>query len=167
MMLAKINQPVAGFPLGLDGLISGYLVLAGEKGLDAIDASKLQNKKVAFGEIYAAAQALRFMWTYGNGRISQDRLKQSMRRLLDDSDLLDLVIADLARWEDWSVQDRLLKSYGKGDYSEPMVKRAIVRYMLRAAQAHGKPGEQGQANLEKLRQLDPEFFKATVERFLP
>ncbi len=111
MMLAKINQPAAGFPLGLDGLISGYLVLAGEKGLDAIDKSKLQNKQADFSEIYAAAQALRFMWTYGDGRVSQDRLRQSMRGLLDHPDLADLVIADLARWEDWSVLDRLMKAY--------------------------------------------------------
>ncbi len=166
MMLAKINQPAAGFPLGLDGLISGYLVLAGEKGLDAIDKSKLQNKQAVFSEIYAAAQALRFMWTYGDGRISQDRLRQSMRGLLDNPDLADLVIADLARWEDWSVLDRLMKAYGKGDYSQPAVKRAVVRYMIVASKANGKSSEQAKANLAKLRQQDPEMVRS-AERYLP
>lgn len=166
MMLAKINQPAAGFPLGLDGLISGYLVLAGDKGLDAIDKSKLQNKKAEFSEIYAAAQALRFMWTYGDGRISQDRLRQSMRGLLDNPDLADLVIADLARWEDWSVMDRLMKAYGKGDYSQPAVKRAIVRYTIVASKADGKQAEQAKANLAKLRQQDPEMVRS-AERYLP
>ena len=154
------------FPLGLDGLISGYLVLAGEKGLDAIDKSKLQNKKAAFSETYAAAQALRFMWTYGNGRISQDRLRQSMRGLLDRPELADLVIADLARWEDWSVMDRLMKSYGKEDYSHPPVKRAIVRYMLVAAKANDQPAEQAKANLAKLRQQDPALVKSAERSFL-
>ncbi len=31
-----------------------------------------------------------------------------MRMLLDRPELADLVIADLARWEDWSVQDKLM-----------------------------------------------------------
>lgn len=165
MMLAKINQPAAGFPFGLDGLISGYLVLAGEKGLDAIDASKLQNKQVEISEIYAVMQGVRFLWSYGNGRISQDRLRQSMRGLLDRSEIVDLVIADLARWEDWSVMDRLMKSYGQGDYAQPAVKRAIVCYMLVAAKANGQPAEQAKANLAKLRQQDPALVKS-AERYL-
>ena len=164
MMLAKINQPAAGFPLGLDGLISGYLVLAGEKGLDAIDASKLQNKNAELSEIYAAAQGVRFVWTYGNGRISQDRLRQSMRGLLDRHELADLVIADLARWEDWSVMDRLMKTYGKVGDSQPGVKRAIVHYMVVAAKAKGQPAEQAKANLVKLRQQDPALVKS-AERY--
>ena len=166
MMLAKINLPPAGFPLGMDGLISGYLVLAGEKGLDAIDASKLQNKNASFSEVYAAAQGVRFLWTYGNGRISQDRLRKSMRGLLDRPEIVDLVIADLARWEDWSVMDRLMKNYGKGDYSQLAVKRAIVRYMLAAAKANAQQAEQANANLAKLRQQDPALVKAAERSFL-
>ena len=165
MMLAKINLPPAGFPLGMDGLISGYLVLAGEKGLDAIDASKLQNKNASFSEVYAAAQGVRFLWTYGNGRISQDRLRRSMRGLLDRPEIVDLVVADLARWEDWSVMDRLMKNYGKGDYSQLGVKRAIVRYMLAAAKANAQQAEQANANLAKLRQQDPALVKAAERSF--
>jgi hypothetical protein len=166
MMLAKINRPAAGFPLGLDGLISGYLVLAGEKGLDAIDKSKLQNKNAALSEVYAAAQGVRFLWTHGNGRISQDRLRQSMRGLLDRTELADLVIADLARWEDWSVMDRLMKDYGQGEYSQPAIKRAIVCYIRVAAKSEGRHAAQAQSHLAKLRERDPALVKS-CERFLP
>jgi hypothetical protein len=185
MMLKRIEEPTEDFRLGIDGLISGYLLLTGNKGLDRIDRSKLQDKKAPFSETYAAMQALRFMWTYGNGRISQDRLRQSMRELLDRPELADLVIADLARWEDWSVQDRLMKLYDKEDYSIPSIKRAIVRYLLTAAKmpppktagaddtsstAKTSPVEvspatlQARANLEKLRELDPKTVKE-AERF--
>lgn len=133
MMAAKIDEQVQDFRLGIDGLISGYLLLTGDKGLDVIDKGKLKDKKVPFSETYAAMQALRFMWTYGNGRISKERLRQSMRELLDRPELADLVVADLARWEDWTVQDRLMKLYGEGDYNIPSIKRAIVRYLLTAA----------------------------------
>ncbi|WP_299470134.1 hypothetical protein, partial [uncultured Gimesia sp.] len=69
-MEKKINEPTKDFRLGIDGVISGYLLLTGAEGLDKIDQSKFVPKDVAFSETYAAMQALRFMWTYGDGRIS-------------------------------------------------------------------------------------------------
>lgn len=186
MMEKKIDEQVQDFRLGIDGLISGYLLLTGEKGMETIDKSKLRDKKAPFSETYAAMQALRFMWTYGNGRISKERLRQSMRELLDRPELADLVVADLARWEDWSVQDRLMKLYGQGEYSIPSIKRAIVRYLLTAAKVQppkvdenkkddptatkSKPDElpasalQARANLEKLKETDPKTVKE-AERF--
>jgi hypothetical protein len=171
LLLTKINQPKTEFPLGLDGLISGYLVLAGEKGLDAIDQSKIKNKKAEFSETYAALQALRFMETHGNGHISMERLRQSLRELLDRPELADLVIRDLARWEDWSVQNRLMQLYDKEEYSLPMTKRAIVGYMLMAAKTDAKPdnlpasAKQARKHLDKLRQQDPKTVKE-AERYL-
>jgi hypothetical protein len=129
-MAAKISEKTEDFRLGVDGLMSGYLLLTGEKGLDLIDKTKLSNRDVPFSETYAAMQALRFMWRYADGRIEKERLRQSMRILLDRPELTDLVIADLARWKDWSVQDRLMSIYGKDPYNIPSIKRAVVRYLL-------------------------------------
>ncbi len=186
VMEKKIEEQTQDFRLGIDGLIFGYLLLTGEKGLDRIDRSKFQDKKAPFSETYAGMQALRQMWTYGNGRISKERMRKSMRELLDRPELADLVVADLARWEDWSVQDRLMKLYGEGEYSLPSIKRAIVRYFLTAAKvqppkaddtktevtssAEPKPVElpasavQARANLEKLREKDSKTVKE-AERF--
>ncbi len=186
LMEKKIEEQTQDFRLGIDGLISGYLLLTGEKGMETIDNSKLRDKKAPFSETYAAMQALRFMWTYGNGRVSKERLRQSMRELLDRPELADLVVADLARWEDWSVQNRLMQLYGQGEYSIPSIKRAIVRYLLTAAKVQppkvdetkkddptatkSKPDElpasalQARANLEKLRETDPKTVKE-AERF--
>lgn len=130
LMEQKITQETDDFRLGIDGLMGGYLLLTGDKGLDTLDHTKLRNKKVPFSETYAAMSALRFMWDYGDNRISKDRLRQSMRLLLDRPELADLVIADLARWKDWSVQDDLMKLYGADEYNIPSIKRAIVRYMM-------------------------------------
>ena len=186
LMEKKIEEQTQDCRLGIDGLISGYLLLTGEKGMETIDNSKLRDKKAPFSETYAAMQALRFMWTYGNGRVSKERLRQSMRELLDRPELADLVVADLARWEDWSVQNRLMQLYGQGEYSIPSIKRAIVRYLLTAAKVQppkvdetkkddptatkSKPDElpasalQARANLEKLRETDPKTVKE-AERF--
>ncbi len=136
VMRKKIEEKTEDFRLGIDGVTSGYLLLTGGDGLDIIDKTKLRDKKAPFSETYAAMQALRFMWSYGNDRITKERLRQSMRELLDRPELADLVVADLARWEDWSIQDRLMSLYGEGDYNIPSIKRAIVRYLLTAAKVN-------------------------------
>ncbi len=171
-MEKKINEPTKEFRLGIDGVISGYLLLTGSEGLDKIDQTKFIPKKVAFSETYAAMQALRFMWTYGDGRISKERLRKSMELLLDRPELTDLVVADLARWDDWSVLDRLMEMYGTGDYDIPSIKRAIVRYLLVASKGKNKKGggadaataEKAKLLLDKLRKEDPKTVKS-AERF--
>ncbi len=171
-MEKKINEPTKEFRLGIDGVISGYLLLTGSDGLDKIDETKFVPKDVAFSETYAAMQALRFMWTYGDGRIGKERLRKSMRLLLDRPELTDLVVADLARWDDWSVLDRLMDMYGTGDYDIPSIKRAIVRYLLVASKGKNKKGggpdaattEKAKKLLDKLRKEDPKTVQS-AERF--
>ncbi len=137
LMEAKISEQTDDFRLGVDGIMGGYLLLTGDQGLELIEKQKLMNKSAPFSETYAAMQALRFMWQYGDGRISVDRLRQSMRLLLDRPELADLVIADLSRMKDWSVQDKLMAMYDE-ETNIPSVKRAIVRYMLSSTKDTGE-----------------------------
>jgi hypothetical protein len=172
LLKSKIVLQSEDLRLGIDGIMAGYLLLTGEKGLAVIEESKLANKKVPFSETFAAMQALRFLWSYGDGRIAPERLRQSMRILLDRPELADLVIADLARWKDWSVQKRLLEMYGSEEFNIPSHKRAIVRYMLAStkdvAEAEGEAVPQhaldGQKYLNELRAKDPKTV-AEAERF--
>ena len=169
LMEQKIFEPSEEFRLGIDGVMGGYLLLTKEEGLDKIDQEKLLNEKIPFSETYAAMQALRFMWTYGD-RISKPRLRQSMRLLLARPELADLVIADLARWEDWSIIDQLMDIYDSKEYSIPSIKRAIVRYMLVAAKSKPAAGEddshivKAEQYLKQLREQDPKTVKQ-AERF--
>lgn len=174
LMEKLIVRPASAdeFRLGIDGVIGGYLLLAGEKGLDVVENSKIADKRVPFSETYAAMQALRFVWTYGNGAIPEDRLRASMRRLLDRPEIADLVIADLARWKDWSLQDQLVKMYGTEGYDTPTLKRSIIRYMI--ASTKDVPGGGGQPvpeyvtngakYLEQLRNRDPKMV-SEAERY--
>ena len=137
LMEEKITEKSDDFRLGVDGIMGGYLLLTGDKGLALLEEQKLTNKNAPFSETYAAMQALRFMWQYGDGRISVARLRESMRLLLDRPELADLVIADLSRMKDWSVQDKLMKMYDE-ETNIPSVKRAIVRYMLSSIKDTGE-----------------------------
>lgn len=137
LMEGKILEQSDDFRLGIDGIMGGYLLLTRDKGLAVLEEQKLKNKKAQFSETYAAMQAIRFMWQYGENRISQERLRESMRLLLDRPELADLVIADLSRMKDWSVQDRLMEMYDE-ETNIPSVKRAIVRYMLTSTKDTGE-----------------------------
>ncbi len=169
----RLMEPVEGFRLGVDGMMGGYLLLAGEQGLAALEDAKLRDKKVPFSETYATMQALRFMWTYGDGRISKERLRQSMQIILDRPELADLVIVDLGRWQDWSVSDRLMELYGTAGYDIPSTKRAIVRFYLTEEAAKPKDAKEpfpahvasAQKHLKTLRETDPETVKAAEEFF--
>ncbi len=123
-------KPDDDFRLGIDGMMGGYLLLTGESGLDVIDRTRLAGHDTPFSEIYAAMQALRFVWKHGDGVISRDRLRKSMRLLLNRPELTDLVIADLSRWQDWEIQPRLMQMYDQKAFQVPAIKRAIVRFML-------------------------------------
>ncbi|TWT58672.1 hypothetical protein KOR42_20540 [Thalassoglobus neptunius] len=168
-----ILEETDDFRLGIDGVMGGYLVLTGDKGLDVLDESKLANRDVPFSETFAAMQALRFMWTCGDGEIAPERLRQSMRILLDRPNLADLVIVDLARWKDVSVMDRLITIYNSEEYNVPSIKRSIVRYFLITEKDStttadgGVPEHVAKAKeyLAKLREEDPKTVKAAERYF--
>ncbi|MDA0834407.1 MAG: hypothetical protein O2955_06180 [Planctomycetota bacterium] len=178
-MRRYIASPSEGdFRVGIDGVIAGYLLLTGEAGLNFIEDTRLHNKTVPFSETYAAMQALRFMWQNGDDRISLERLRQSMRILIDRPELAELVIADLARWKDWESQERLAALYGSKEYNTLAIKRAIVRFLLKSMRDIPEMGEdvrnsdvklpqhaiRGEALLEEIRQKDP-ITVAQVEKY--
>ena len=191
LMRQKITAPSTDFRLGIDGVMAGYLLLAGDKALDVIDRTKLlakhqvdadgkllldkdgKKQPVPFSETYAAIQALRFMWNYAEDRIPKDRLRKSMRILLSQPDVTDLVIADLARWKDWSVVDRLMELYGDDDYDIPTIKRAIIRFMVFCSKdvPDGKPippnAKKAQQYLAQLEMSDPKLVREAKRYLLP
>jgi hypothetical protein len=78
LLAEKIAPNSDDFRIGLDGMISGYLLLTGTSGLDNIDDWKFKihnGKKSAFSETYAAMMGLRFMWQYAGGKIPNERLR--------------------------------------------------------------------------------------------
>ncbi|MCH8828287.1 MAG: hypothetical protein IID45_01785 [Planctomycetes bacterium] len=162
------------FRLGIDGVISGYLMLTGPKGLDLIDRNKLKYRKTPFSETYAAMLALRFVWTIAGDKIGKERLRQSMRLFLTRPELADLAIGDLRRWKDWSLQDRLMRLYDDEKFDTPAIKRAIVRFMLAGA-ADVKKGTpvsklpkhvvKAKANLATLQKKDPKIFRDAKRNF--
>ncbi len=147
---------------GLDALIACYVTLKGPEGLDLVDTQFLNRKgrNVPFTETYAAVMALRFLGEESTA-VPRERVLQSLRILLEEPKLADLVIADLARWEDWSSIDRLAELFEQADADNIFVREPVVNYLKSC------PLPQAAEVLARLEKIDPEAVRraATLAGF--
>jgi hypothetical protein len=144
---------------GLDALLAAYLTLKGEKGLDLIKDSFLDNLHCPFADIYSAVMALRFHGTEANV-LSKGSVIGAMHRLLERPELGDLVIPDLARWNDWSQVAKVSELFEKSTDETNWVRVPVINY-LRAC-----PLPEAQVMLTKLEKIDPNAFKR-AKTFFP
>ncbi len=143
---------------GLDAMIACYLTLRGGDGLKLVDELFLANKKSQYADTYAAIMALRFHGTEGE-IIDKARVLESMRLILDRPELADLVIPDLARWEDWTQIDKLAELFKSADDKSSWVRVPVINY-LRAC-----PLPEAELKLEELKNIDPAAFKRATSFF--
>lgn len=144
--------------LGLDALVACYLTLRGGEGLDLVDNRFLKDPKVDYTYIYSTIMALRFHGDQDTNAVPKDRLMQSIRLLLDNSDFADQVILDLSRWQDWSVLDKLVEMFKSAD-EKSYVRQPVVTYLTVAAEQPGDVGTRAAAALKQLEEFDPDTVK--------
>jgi len=137
---------------GIDSIIACYLTLAGEAGLPLVEELFLKNQQAEFTDTYSAVMAIRFQGTDADV-IPKEKLVPLLHNLLDRPRLADLVIPDLARWEDWSVLDRLVEMYEKSDGKTSWVRVPIINYVKAC------PLPEATKQLEKLKQIDPDAYR--------
>lgn len=166
LMRQKILEPSEGFRIGIDGIMAGYVLLTGEEGLALIEREKITDKSENFSEHVACMQMLRFLWTYAKDRFPPERLKRSMRLMVENPKIADLVIADLARWQDWDSTPRLIELYGTPGYDVPFVQRKILHFMWAAEDSRPKDAQpipdyvkQAQEFLRRIEAEDPEIVQ--------
>jgi hypothetical protein len=147
---------------GLDALIACYVTLRGGEGLDLVDQLFLKRgeRDVPFTETYAAVMALRFLGEESE-IVDRERVLVSLRLLLAEPKLADLVIADLARWQDWSVVDELATLFAEAGTDNIFVREPVVNY-LRAC-----PLPEAAEALARCEAIDPEAVRraATLAGF--
>jgi hypothetical protein len=73
--------------------------------------------------------------------------------MLDRPQLADLVIPDLARWEDWTQAERLFELFKNADDKSSWVRVPVINY-LRAC-----PEPKARSYIEQLERIDPEAVK--------
>jgi hypothetical protein len=137
---------------GLDAMVACYLTLAGEEGLPLVAELYLKNEKIEFTDQYQAIQAIRFHGEQG-GVIKKEKLAAALRHMLDRPKYADLVVPDLARWQDWSVMDRLYELFRDADAESLWVREPIVNYMKAC------PLPKAKEYLAEFEKIDPKAVK--------
>jgi hypothetical protein len=137
---------------GLDAMIGCYLTLRGPAGMPLIEDLFLKNAKAEYADTYAAIMALRFHGSETDV-IPRERILQGLRHMLSRPQLADLVIPDLARWEDWSVMDQLVQLFKDADEKTSWVRVPVINY-LRAC-----PKPVAKKHIALLAKIDPTAVK--------
>lgn len=154
-----IKSPHRENKVALDAMIAAYLNLRGPEGLPLVVDLFIKDADAEYTDTYAAVMALRF---HGQERdvVPKEELKAAMRHMLDRPQLADLVIPDLARWEDWTVVDRLVELFKNADETSAWVRVPVINY-LRVC-----PLPEAKAKIEELREIDPDAVKRASSSLL-
>jgi hypothetical protein len=144
---------------GLDAMIGSYLAIKGPSGLSLIEDLFLKNQTAEFTDTYGAIQAIRI--AQETGIVSKEKAAEAFHFMLDRPKMADLVIPDLARWQDWTVLDRLVGLFVNADADSAWVRVPVLKYL----QVCPLPAAKEQ--LAKLSQLDPTAAKQAQSFLLP
>ncbi len=137
---------------GLDALVACYLTLKGADGMPLVEELFLKNKNADYADTYAAIMALRFHGSETDV-IPRKRLVEGLRHMLDRPQLADLVIPDLARWEDWESMQKLVTLFKEADEKSSWVRVPVINY-LRAC-----PSPKAKEHIKELEKIDPDAVK--------
>jgi len=139
-LLRQIDpQEDTKFRFGTEGLIGGYLLLTGRAGLQYLDHHRLRSSDASLDQLVATVFAMRFIWSYEPKLISRDELRRSLRQCLYQDDLQEMIIPDLARWQDWDAAFHLVELYDASGDDRDGLRRAIREFMRHCAeQAEGE-----------------------------
>jgi len=138
--------------VGFDSALSCALVLGGVPALEKIEQRILKRPDARYSDIHSAVLAIRVHGTEFK-QIPRQRLVESLRLVLDKPEVADLVIPDLARWEDWTQIDKLVRLFAAPEPLSQYLKVPVVRYLQAC------PLPEAEAALEKCRQIDPESVR--------
>lgn len=140
-------------PGSFDAILAAYLSLRGDAALDTIDELFLKIDTSAgkpdLADGHAAIRALRFHLEEQHG-VAKDRILKSLRLVLERPELASVVIADLARWQDWKAMPRLIELFKKADGGASGLRVQVVNYLLTC------PLPEASKHLDELARISPQ-----------
>ena len=126
-----IDDPKVKQASGLDGLLTGYILLDPKAGLGYV-AGLIANSKEEFLVRYAALRCMRFFWEYRSEVVPKEALIGSVMPLIEQADIADLAIEDLRKWERWDLAPKLMGLFEKPTHDVPIVQRSLIKFALSA-----------------------------------
>ncbi|HTQ40521.1 MAG TPA: hypothetical protein VMJ32_15960 [Pirellulales bacterium] len=147
------------FKAGLDAMIGSYLAIKGPTGMALVEDMFLKNQDAEFTDTYAAIQAVRI--SQEAGIITKDNAAKAFHLMLSRPKMADLVIPDLARWQDWTVMNQLVDLFVKADADSAWVRVPVLKYLQVC------PLPEAKEQLAQLEKLDPTAAKQAQSFLLP
>jgi len=149
-----LDDPQRRLTSGIDGMLSGYVLLRPKEGYEYL-LSIIKNPKKEFLYRYAALRALRFFWVYRPEVLPKMDLQKGVEALLDQGDIADLAIEDLRKWQCWDATERVLALADRPSHDVPIIRRAILRFALSCQDKQPRAA----AFVKQMRQKDDEWVK--------
>jgi len=156
---AILDQPDNAYSSGLDGMIAGYILLNPKEGWEYLN-SIIANTKKEFPVRYAALKVLRFLWENHPGTVKKEQIIEGMKSMVAQEDISDLPMEDLRKWGQWDQTDFVLQFATIPSHNKQIVKRAILRFALSAADQNNAKAI---AYVAQARLDDPERVKFAEE----
>jgi hypothetical protein len=64
--------------------------------------------------------------------VKKPEVVAAIEPLLDQTDIVDLAVEDLRKWEQWSFAPKLVALFDKPSHEIPIVQRSIIKFALAA-----------------------------------
>src|SRR5207245_9704257 len=106
LLRKMLDDPKVRFGSGVDGLLAGYTILKPKEGW-AYVRNVLKDPKQEFMFRYAALRTVRFCWDQRPDVVNKKQLVEGVGLLLDAGTIADLAIADLRRWQQEEVGEKV------------------------------------------------------------
>lgn len=136
---------------GVEGLMGGLLVLSKDEGLEFLIRSRLANPNATTSEVFNAMSAVKYVWEYEADLFDKETLRASLRPLLKREEFQEIIVTDLARWEDWSVMTELEELSKTTD--QPGVIRSTIGFCWQAQKTASATNEQKRKAASLLAQI--------------
>lgn len=151
-----IEDPESQVTSGVDGVLAGQVLLQPKEGWEYV-RSVLSNRKREFPMRYAALKAVRFFHESRPDVVSKKDAVAAAALLLEQGDIADLSMEDLRKWKCWDFTKTILALKDRPSHDIPIVRRAILRFML------SSPAAEAKAYVEEMRKADPDLVSGAED----
>lgn len=155
-----VSDPDNAFSTGLDGMLAGYVLLDPKGGWELL-AGIAGDRKKEFTTRYAALRTVRFFHDHRSDVVQAEQVLDAMKVLATQEDIADIAIDDLRKWKQWDLADFVLDLAARESHSDPLARRAIVKYAILVAKATGNARATGY--VEQVRKVKPQLVKDAEE----
>jgi len=128
LLRSMLDKPSEKSREAIDGVLAGYIQLRPREGWQLASDMLQDTKDRSIIDRTRIIHTLRFYHGW-RAKESKPDVLAGMKAALG-TDLADLALEDLRKWEWWDETAQILALYGKKGYEAPLMKRAIVRYAL-------------------------------------